>query len=188
MRKKTTSELVQRQLKNTKEPRFPVSVLLNNVRSLENVGLIFRLCDALRMEKLYLTGITGFPHFGNDPRPFHIFERADRWIRKTAIQTVDFVPWEFRKDPLKLLQSLKLLKYRIVALEQTDKSLPYYQAKPSFPLVLILGHEREGIDAKILKIADEVWEIPMHGKGNNLNVAMSLAVVGYHLIYKSYTS
>ena len=110
VRKLTTRELVA--LRPTAEEvqelcRFPVHVLLDNVRSLENVGLIFRLCDATRVEKLYLCGITGYPRAPGDARLGEVIERAEREIRKTAIRTVDFAPWEYQESSIETVKALK---------------------------------------------------------------------------------
>src|SRR5260370_26579360 len=98
----TTSELVARKpdaATFARLPRAPISVVLEDVRSLANVGLIFRICDALRVERLYLCGITGRPadpNPENDPRPRHVQDRAEREITKTAVMAIPFVPWEYQ--------------------------------------------------------------------------------------------
>ena len=163
--------------------RFPIYVVLDNVRSLENVGLIFRLCDALRVEKLYLTGITGYPPMGEgDPRPANLQEHARNQITKTGIKLVPFVPWEHRENILEVLTELKSQRVQIVALEQTNRSRNYQRVNYQFPVALVLGHERTGVDDQVLQASDEVVEIPMYGIGNSLNVATALAVIGYDLV------
>lgn len=188
MRKKTTKELVSQKPpldEFKKEARNPISVILNNVRSLQNVGLCFRICDAIKAEKLYLTGFTGYPPLGkNDPRREGVIIHAKNQIEKTAIWTVDYVPWEYCQDAVKLVKELKKKGLQIVAVEQTHQSLNYLKACYRFPLVLIMGHEREGIEDPVLKLADFAVEIPMYGMGNSLNVAMALTVVGYELVKK----
>lgn len=97
MEKLTTAELVARKPsleEFARWPRYPIYVVCDNIRSLMNVGLIFRLCDAARIEKLYLCGITGYPPVPRDTRPPWVSERAGRVIAKTAIHTVQYVPWE----------------------------------------------------------------------------------------------
>ncbi|HEY5601418.1 MAG TPA: TrmH family RNA methyltransferase [Patescibacteria group bacterium] len=188
MRKLSTGELVAKKPKIEeflKQKRNPVYVVLNNIRSLENVGLIFRLCDALLVEKLYLTGITGYPALGKkDSRPKEIISHAEKEITKTAIWTIDYVPWEYQKDAVGLIENLKKKGVQIIALEQTDRSKPYNKISPNFPVCIVLGHEREGIENPVLKLADEIIEIPIYGMGNSLNVATSLAIVGYHYIWQ----
>lgn len=186
MKKKTTEELVAER-PNEKEikklPRFPIYVILNNVRSLENVGLVFRLCDALRVEKLYLTGITGYPPMGeNDPRPSNLQEHAYNQILKTGIKLVPYVDWEYRENILDVLAELKSKGTQIVSLEQTDTSQNYRDTEYKFPVALVLGHEREGVDDPVLEKSDLVIEIPMYGVGNSLNVATALAIIGYELV------
>ncbi len=109
----TTSELVARKPDSAsfaQLPRAPISVVLEDVRSLANVGLIFRICDALRVERLYLCGITGRPADpiqGNDPRPRHVQERAEREIAKTAVMAIPFVPWEYQPSALVVVGRLR---------------------------------------------------------------------------------
>jgi tRNA G18 (ribose-2'-O)-methylase SpoU len=166
--------------------RAPISVILDDVRSLANVGLIFRLCDALRVERLYLCGITGHPPLPNrsaDPRSRSVQERAEREIRKTAVMAVPFVPWEYRPHVLELVADLRGRGYQIVAAEQAHGSVPYategiYRA----PLGLLLGHERAGVAPAALQQADLRVEVPVFGMANSLNVAMALGVVGYEIL------
>jgi tRNA G18 (ribose-2'-O)-methylase SpoU len=186
VKKITTQELVAQKPpleKFKRQPRNPIYVTLNNVRSLQNVGLCFRVCDAIRAEKLYLTGFTGYPPLGeNDPRRAGVIIHAKNQIEKTAIWTVDYVPWEYREDTIKLVKELKRKKVQIVAVEQTHQSQDYLQAPYRFPLVLIMGHEREGIEDPVLNLADFSVETPMYGMGNSLNVAMALSILGYELV------
>ncbi|HET7713382.1 MAG TPA: TrmH family RNA methyltransferase [Patescibacteria group bacterium] len=186
MNKKSTRQLVAERPSPkilARMPRHPIYVVLDNVRSLENVGLIFRLCDALRVEKLFLTGITGYPPMGDaDPRPSNIQEHALNQITKTGIKLVPYVPWEYRENILEVLDELKSGGAQIVSLEQTDESKNYRDADYRFPVVVILGHEREGIADPVLGKSDQLVEIPMHGIGNSLNVATALAVIGYELV------
>src|SRR3982074_2458340 len=109
----TTTELVAR--KPDAQPfaqlrRAPISVILEDVRSLANVGLIFRICDALRVERLYLCGITGRPADPvpeNNPRPRHVQDRAAREITKTAVMAIPFVPWEYQPSALNVVKKLR---------------------------------------------------------------------------------
>lgn len=185
MRKKTTEELVAEKPiveEFRRERRNPITVILNNVRSLQNVGLCFRICDAIRAEKLYLTGFTGYPPLPkNDPRPANIIHHAKNQIEKTAIWTVQYVPWEYQEDAVGLVKKLKKNGLQIVAVEQTDESKKYLEAPYKFPLALVFGHEREGIDNPVLSLCDFAVEIPIYGMGNSLNVAMALSILGYEL-------
>jgi len=185
MEKLTTAELVAR--KPSPEefkrwPRHPIYVICDNIRSLMNVGLIFRLCDAARIQCLYLCGITGYPPMPNDTRPPWVAERAGRVIAKTAIQTVQYVPWEYRPDAVAVIRELKARGVQIVVLEQTRQSINYTCAQYRFPLCLVLGHERTGVEDEVLALADVVVEIPMYGMGNSLNVAMAFGICVYELL------
>lgn len=188
MRKKTTEELVSEKplLKDfAKEKRNPLIVILNNVRSLQNVGLCFRICDALKVEKLYLTGFTGYPPLSkNDPRAANIILHAKNQIEKTAIRTVEYVPWEYQEDASLLIKKLKREGRQVVAIEQTNDSVNYLNAHFKFPLALVFGHEREGVEESLISLCDFSTEIQMSGMGNSLNVAITLAVIGYELLRK----
>ena len=148
----TTAELVARKPEAAafaRLPRAPISVVLEDVRSLANVGLIFRICDALRVERLYLCGITGHPPKADqdlDERPRHVQERALREITKTAVMAVPFVPWEYQPSALETVRRLRARGYQVTAVEQAHDSVPYtapniYQP----PVCLIFGHERAGV-------------------------------------------
>ncbi len=154
-------------------PRFPVSVVVENVRSLYNVGSIFRTSDGANVERLYLCGYTGRP-----PR---------REITKTALGSVETVPWEYVPDARDAVARLKSSGYRIVALEHTDSGLVYTQAKYVFPLCLVVGNEVEGISDGLIALCDEAVEIPMHGIKQSLNVSVAYGIMVYHLV-EVYTS
>jgi tRNA G18 (ribose-2'-O)-methylase SpoU len=185
----TTSELVDR--KPTADafrelPRSPISVVLDDVRSLANVGLIFRVCDALRVERLYLCGITGHPadpRPGEDPRPRHVQDRAEREIAKTAVMAIPYVPWEYHASALEVVQRLRANGYQIIAVEQAHTSVAYTQ--PGIyraPIALIFGHERAGVAPAALQAADMCVEVPVYGMANSLNVAMACTLVGYEIL------
>jgi 23S rRNA (guanosine2251-2'-O)-methyltransferase len=185
----TTAELVARKpnaARFAELPRAPISVVLDDVRSLANVGLIFRICDALRVERLYLCGITGHPadtESGRDPRPRHVQDRAEREIAKTAVMAIPFVPWEYQPSAVEVVRQLRGRGYQVVAVEQAHDSIRYTHAgiyRP--PLCLILGHERAGVAASALNVADVCVELPVYGMANSLNVAMACAVVGYEIL------
>lgn len=185
MRKLSTEDLVKTKpnLKDfAKLPRHPLIVVLDNIRSLQNVGLFFRLSDALRIEKLYLGGFTGFPPLEDDPRFPGSIEHAEREIEKTAIKTIPYVPWEKAEDTVKLVKKLKKDGVQVIAVEQTNTSVPYTKVEYKYPIALVFGHERDGISDEVLKECDLVVDIPMYGMGNSLNVATSFSVIGYELV------
>lgn len=183
----TTSELVARKPDAeafARLPRAPISVILDDVRSLANVGLIFRICDALRVEQLYLCGITGHPADpGRDSRPRHVQDRAEREIAKTAVMAIPYVPWVYRPSAADVVSDLRSQGYQTIAVEQAHASLPYTQ--PGIyraPLCLIFGHERAGVAPAALDQVDVCVELPVFGMANSLNVAMACAVVGYEIL------
>lgn len=154
--------------------KLPLVVVLDNVRSLYNVGAIFRTCDGAGVEKLYLTGITGYP--GQAPR-------TQKQIEKTALGTIESVDWEYKKSALRLIKDLKKRGYQIVALEKTGTSIEYLEPsiKYQFPLVLVVGNEIKGVSKAILNNAYLVVHIPMHGMAKSLNVATATGIMLYYL-------
>lgn len=171
MRKLTHDEIAQKRfsLENlAKQSRIPVYVLLDNVRSLYNVGSIFRTSDGARIEKLILCGYTPHP-----PR---------KEIEKTALGATASVPWEYTKDPHLAIDNLKSKGIRIWTMEHTDKSIPYYEIKKSdFPLCIALGNEITGISKEVIAAADHALEIPMFGMKQSLNVAVAYGIAVFEL-------
>jgi tRNA G18 (ribose-2'-O)-methylase SpoU len=157
-------------------------VVCDNVRSLANVGAIFRLCDAGRIERLYLCGITGHPPYPGDRRPPWVAERAGRVLAKTALRTIDAVPWEYRPSAGNVARELKARGAQVVALEPTPRSVDYRAAPYRFPLGVVLGHEREGVADPVLDLVDLAVAIPMYGEGTSLNVAMAFGIWVYEVL------
>ncbi|MEX1138753.1 MAG: RNA methyltransferase [Bacteroidota bacterium] len=148
--------------------RLPLFALVENIRSLYNVGSIFRTADAVLLGKLILTGYTPIP-----PR---------KEIEKTALGATATVPWEYHKDPLEALRTLRASGVRVVGLEHTDRSVPYTSLQPAdFPLCLVLGNEITGISQPVLNECDGAIEIPMHGLKHSLNVAVAFGISVYEL-------
>ena len=180
--KKTTEELVGERPSPgelSELPRTPVSVVADNLRSLDNVGLLFRLCELVRAEHLYLTGYTGHP--GQS-------ERHDKRISKTAVYAVPHQPWSHIEDPTPLIKKLKKQGHEIIALEQTNNSLPYHKlpvASYQLPITLILGHERQGVRQELLNLADAIIDVPILGLGNSHNVTIAAGIVLYHILAKT---
>ncbi|MBI2604092.1 MAG: RNA methyltransferase, partial [Candidatus Harrisonbacteria bacterium] len=143
--------------------------ILHNIRSLFNVGSIFRTADAAGIEKLYLCGITS--------TPYDVFDRPRAQIVKVALGAEKTVPWEHVQSTANVIRRLKRDGYKIVALEQSKKSVPYYTLNAKrfilSKIALIVGHEVRGIAPAILKRCDAVIEIPMYGKKESLNVAVA---------------
>jgi tRNA G18 (ribose-2'-O)-methylase SpoU len=150
-----------------------IFAILHNIRSCYNVGAIFRTCDAVGIEKIYLTGYTPTP------------ETNPEKIKKTALGAENFVKWKKKKNLSDLIDKLKKEKIKIVALETTQKAIPFFKFKPKFPLVILVGNEVRGIDKRTLKKADFVVKIPMFGKKESLNVAVAFSIFAYYLKIKS---
>lgn len=180
--KKTTQDLVGERPSPealAKLPRTPITVIADNIRSLDNVGLLFRLCELARVEKLYLTSYTGYPTFS---------ERHQRHIEKTAVYAIPHQPWEYVENPIPLVKKLKRGGSEIIALEQTDQSIPYHKIPDSkfhLPISIILGHEREGVRQELLNLASTVIDIPILGLGNSHNVATACGIVLYKILEKT---
>jgi tRNA G18 (ribose-2'-O)-methylase SpoU len=150
-----------------------IFAILHNIRSCYNVGAIFRTCDAIAIEKIYLTGYTPTP------------ERNPEKIRKTALGAEETVKWEYEKNVGKLIEKLKKEGIKIVALETEKSALPHFKFKPKFPLAILVGNEKRGIDKRTLKKADFIVKIPMFGKKESLNVAVAFSIFAYYLRIKS---
>ncbi|MBI4428186.1 MAG: RNA methyltransferase [Ignavibacteriales bacterium] len=171
MRKLTHTEIAQKRTKPEeilRAERIPVTVLVDNVRSLYNVGSMFRTSDGAMITKLILTGFTPHP-----PR---------KEIEKTALGSTKSVPWEYEKNPLASIGVLKEQGYRICSLELTDSSISYDSVQPSdFPLCLVIGNEITGISREILSQSDMAIEIPMFGIKQSLNVAVAYGIAVFEL-------
>jgi len=151
-------------------PRLPVAVLLDNVRSLYNVGAFFRTGDATAIEKLYLGGITGRP--------------PQRAISKTALGAEETVDWEHTGDPVALLENLRGRGYEIAAVETTIHAVDLFDWAPRFPVCVAFGHEVDGLQREISDLCDTHVRIPMLGTKHSLNVATAGGVVLYELLRK----
>lgn len=184
--KKTTQELVQERPAPAELfslPRLPITLVVDNVRSLDNVGLLFRIAELARIERLYLTGYTGHPRRVGDSREEGLIARHEHRIFKTAVYAVPFQPWAYVEDPVPLVSQLKEQGSFIVALEQTTESEAYHTPTYTLPLTLLVGHEREGIREGLLDLADLQVEIPILGLGNSHNVSHAVAIVLYHILH-----
>jgi len=147
-----------------------IYLIAQNIRSLFNVGSLFRCADVFGVKKIYLCGYTGFP-----PR---------QQISKTALGAENWIVWERHWQTHLLIKKLKKQGIRIVVLETGKKSRPLPEFKPKFPLALVVGSETKGVSKSILALADEVVKIPILGKKESLNVAVAAAVALYDLNLK----
>ena len=149
-------------------------VICDNIRSLENIGSIFRTSDALGVTKIFLCGISGKP-------PHHK-------ISKTALGAENTIPWEYCRQTGRLIDKLKESKINIIALEQDKRAVEFTKFKPKFPLALILGNEVKGISSKILGKCDtpqgagKIIYLPMSGQKESLNVSVAFGIAGYEII------
>jgi tRNA G18 (ribose-2'-O)-methylase SpoU len=149
---------------------LPVTVLLDNVRSMYNVGSFFRTADAVGLDKLYLTGITAHP--------------PHRGIRKTALGAEETVSWEHTGDPFVLAGRLREARYELAAIETGVHSIDLFDWQPAFPVCVVFGHEVDGIRAELLELCDVHVRIPMLGRKHSLNVATAGGVVLFELLRK----
>ena len=143
-------------------------VICHNIRSLYNIGSIFRTADAFGVDKIFLTGYTGTP---KNPR-----------LKKTSLGAEKTVKWEYQKQLRRVIDKLKREGFKIVALENnTAGTIPIDKFQASHPIALLLGEEVKGIKPNYLKLCDEIVEIPMQGKKESLNVGVAAGIAMYHI-------
>lgn len=168
-------------------------VILHNIRSLHNVGSIFRTADAAGVDKIYLCGIT--------PEPVDRFGKIRPQLEKVSLGAEKTVPWarcgstdstdslraSSPQATLKLIDWLKKEGYKIFAIEQSKKSIPYYKTAITrdSKVALVLGNEIKGLSQSILKKCDKILEIPMRGRKESLNVAVAFGIIVFRLIHPS---
>jgi tRNA G18 (ribose-2'-O)-methylase SpoU len=170
MRKLSFMELQALRNQTAADPvqsKLPLSALCDDIRSLHNVGAIFRTADGAALQHLYLCGITGTP------------PRSE--IRKTSLGAEETVAWTYHQDPAPLIHDLRKQGQSIVVLEQTDTSVDYRCADYHFPMTLIIGHEYNGVRDELLDLVDLAIEIPMLGSKHSLNVSVAFAVAAYEI-------
>jgi tRNA G18 (ribose-2'-O)-methylase SpoU len=173
IRKLTSDEIFERQpnLSQVKKfNRLPIYALIENIRSMYNVGSIFRTSDAINLSKLYLSGFTAKP-----PR---------KEIDKTALGATESVPWKYVQDSIDLIDTLKGNGIKIVVVEHTDCSINYADLKINFPVCFVFGNEVEGVSDNIVTKADKVVELPMLGIKHSLNVSVAYGIVIYDALNK----
>lgn len=182
-----------------KGPRNPIYFILDDIYDTYNIGGLFRLADALHIEKIYICGLSETP-------PNHK-------IKKASIGTYKIVPWEYKESAVEAIEELRKFHslslqtqqtqrgeaipieiatssttprndhrgVQVVAVEQSEKSVPYTSYNFQYPLVLVVGNETTGVAQETLDACDAIVEIPMHGVNKSLNVIVSAAIVGYHV-------
>jgi tRNA G18 (ribose-2'-O)-methylase SpoU len=151
-------------------------LILNNIRSVENVGAMFRTADAAGINKIYLTGYT--------PTPLDRFGRKRNDLAKSALGAEEYVKWEQKKSILPLLTKLKKEIFLIIGVEQDEKSIDYKKVKLQHKNAFIVGEEVAGIPKNILKKCDIITEIPMRGKKESLNVSVACGIALFRMLDK----
>ena len=148
----------------------PVSIILDNVLDTYNVGSIFRLADAVAAKKVYLCGETLTP--------------PNSRIKKASINTWQWVDWRYAPTALDAIAQCQMTndKCQIVAVEQDERSRPFYSVNYSFPLAIVVGNETTGVSKEVLDMADTIIELPMWGINKSLNVMVSLGIVLYEIM------
>lgn len=166
MRKLKNEELDRLDVDGFKQAqKTPVVIILDNIRSLNNIGSVFRTADAFLIEKIYLCGITATP--------------PHKDIRKTALGATESVDWEYSENTLQLLAKLKSEGYTVLAIEQAESAemLQEYSVESTIKYALIFGNEVKGVSQEVVNACDGVLEIPQFGTKHSLNISVSVGVV-----------
>jgi 23S rRNA (guanosine2251-2'-O)-methyltransferase len=152
--------------------KSPLVIVLDNVRSLNNVGSAFRTSDAFLVEKIYLCGITGTP--------------PHKEIQKTALGATESVEWEYVPSTLEAVQKLKQEGYTVCVLEQVDKSIKLHEFRPNSGLryALVFGNEVFGVEEEVIRESDHVIEIPQLGTKHSLNISVTMGISLWDFVVK----
>jgi len=173
MRKLKTNELNRLDIEAYKKSeKNPIVLVLDNIRSLNNIGSIFRTADAFRIEQILLCGITACP--------------PHREIQKTALGATESVDWKYHKNTFDAIQLLRKNQYQIIALEQTDESIMLNHFKPltDKKYALILGNEIHGVSDDAIEFSDNCVEIPQFGTKHSFNVTVSAGMIIWDILLK----
>ena len=173
MRKLRNNELGRISVSTFKKtPKTPIIVVLDNIRSLNNIGSVFRTSDAFLVEKIYLCGITAKP--------------PHRDIHKTALWATESVYWEYKKDTRTLVNDLKNQGVKVAAIEQVENSimLDKFVPEPNKKIAIIFGNEVKGVQQEVVSESDYCIEIPQIGTKHSLNISVSCGVVLWDLYQK----
>ena len=166
MRKLKNSELNRKNIEQFKDSeKTPLIVILDNIRSLNNIGSVFRTSDAFLVEKIYLCGITATP--------------PNKEIHKTALGATDSVNWEYSDKTITVVEKLKTENVEIISIEQAENAvmLDNFKTKSNKKYAIIFGNEVKGVDQEIVSASDKVIEIPQYGTKHSLNISVSAGVV-----------
>lgn len=152
--------------------KLPVVIVLDNIRSQNNTGSVFRTADAFRVSEIHLCGITAVP--------------PHREIHKTALGATESVPWKYFPSTLDSVKVLKEAGFRILAVEQTRNSIPIDRFVPeeNIPYAIIFGNEVQGVDEKVIESSDVCIEIPQFGTKHSLNISVAAGIVIWELFHK----
>jgi 23S rRNA (guanosine2251-2'-O)-methyltransferase len=155
-----------------KAPKTPLIVILDNIRSLNNIGSVFRTCDAFAIEKIYLCGITAQP--------------PHKDIHKTALGATESVDWEYAENILSLIDKLKADGIKITSIEQAENSLMLqdFNPEPKQKIAVVFGNEVKGVQQSVVDASDYCIEIPQFGTKHSLNISVSCGVVLWDLFKK----
>lgn len=170
MRKLENSELDRLNVDEFKQvEKTPICIVLDNVRSLNNIGSVFRTADAFLIEKIYLCGITATP--------------PHKEIHKTALGATDSVAWEYRENARDLLEELKKNEYTTLSVEQAENAvmLNEFKVDKNEKYALIFGNEVKGVSQDVVSNSDGVLEIPQYGTKHSLNISVSVGIVVWDL-------
>lgn len=173
MRKLKNSELGRLNVEEFRSAdKIPLIVILDNIRSLNNIGSVFRTSDAFLVEKIYLCGITAVP--------------PHKEIHKTALGATESVDWEYCNSIIDLIERLKENNVKIIAIEQTDKStsLQSFEIKKNQTYAIIFGNEVKGVQQEVVSASDSCIEIPQFGTKHSLNISVSCGIVLWDLLKK----
>jgi len=151
-------------------------VVLHNIRSVYNVGAVFRTADAVGVSKIYLTGYT--------PTPLDRFERERKDVAKSALGAQKSVPWEYAKNISTVIKKLKKENFEIIAVEQSENSIDYKTLKlrARQKIAFLFGNEVRGVSKQLLEKCNKIIEIPMRGEKESLNVSVSAGVVLFRVL------
>lgn len=173
MRKLANEELNRKSLDEFKgSSKTPIIIVLDNVRSLNNVGSVFRTADAFLIEAIYLCGITGTP--------------PNKEIQKTALGATESISWKYTATTLEALEELKQLGYTVCSIEQAESACMLHEFIPekNQKVAIIFGNEVKGVEQEVIDKSDHVIEIPQVGTKHSLNIAVSVGIVIWDLFRK----
>jgi len=156
----------------SEKEKFPFVLVLDSIRSLNNVGSVFRTADSFNSESIYLCGLTGTP--------------PHREIQKSALGATDTVNWKYYENIAKCISDLKENGFTVMAIEQTSdsKDLSEIEFGNQNKYAFVLGNEISGVSTEALQIVDGVIEIPQFGTKHSLNVAVTAGIISWHFVYK----